>query len=78
MSRRPLGGAALMLLLGAATWSACAVPQQSCLAGLVACDGACVDLQSEPGHCGACGRGCGAGYSPTPRHAPASSPSSIH
>ena len=31
-----------------------------CASGRVGCDGACVDTQSDPRHCGACGRACAA------------------
>ena len=36
-------------------------PALSCQAPLVACDGAtaCVDLATDSGHCGRCGRSCG-------------------
>ena len=31
-----------------------------CASGLTLCDGRCVDLESDPDHCGACGDSCGA------------------
>jgi hypothetical protein len=31
----------------------------TCGTGLTICSGACVDLQTDPDHCGACGTGCG-------------------
>ncbi len=33
----------------------------SCSGGLTACDGACVDLASDPAHCGDCAEDCGPG-----------------
>lgn len=35
----------------------------ACPMPLEVCGGACVDLRSDPRHCGACGRPCGAGLS---------------
>lgn len=32
-----------------------------CAPGYVECDGACVDISQDPGHCGACGRVCASG-----------------
>jgi hypothetical protein len=32
-----------------------------CDRGLVRCDGACVDVEADDAHCGACGSACGAG-----------------
>jgi hypothetical protein len=53
--------------LGALSWlfgclAACGSPivGGECRPGFVICDGACVDLDSDPAHCGACGRDCGA------------------
>lgn len=34
---------------------------QPCPASLEVCNGTCVDLSSDPSHCGACGNACGAG-----------------
>lgn len=33
-----------------------------CPMPLEVCDGACIDLNSDPRHCGGCGRACGAGW----------------
>ncbi len=31
----------------------------ACREGFVDCDGTCVDLETDPSHCGECNRGCG-------------------
>lgn len=36
-------------------------PSNGCDAGLTACNGACVDLQTDPQHCGACNTACATG-----------------
>ncbi|MFO0631189.1 MAG: hypothetical protein U0325_36960 [Polyangiales bacterium] len=38
-------------------------PEPTCGAAETACGGACVDLASDPAHCGGCGFSCGAGTS---------------
>lgn len=53
-----LSAAPLLALLAAAP--ACTSPQP-CPSLLEECDGACVDVQSDRRHCGACGRACAAG-----------------
>lgn len=42
------------------TGTSCSAGVCTCLTG-VACDGACVDTQTSPLHCGACGAACAAG-----------------
>lgn len=51
-----LGLALAVLLAGACI----AGPDQICRLGAVPCDGACIDPQRNPNHCGACGQMCGA------------------
>lgn len=53
-------GAALCLA-GAACVAGRCTPTGGCAAGQIACGGACVDVQTDPSHCGACGVRCAAG-----------------
>ncbi len=45
-------------LLAAVAASACTSSTVTCPTGQTACNGTCVDLQSDPSHCGLCGISC--------------------
>ncbi len=40
--------------------AACSLPPAVCPSGKTSCNGACVDLSSDPNHCGSCGTSCDA------------------
>ncbi|MFO0603738.1 MAG: hypothetical protein U0324_11220 [Polyangiales bacterium] len=56
-----VGGAAGRAYVGHCPATFAVGAPAACAPPLAACDGWCVDLQSDPAHCGACGRACGTG-----------------
>ena len=55
-----LKGLVVALLVGACSVQY-VIPAESCDDPLSLCDGQCVDVSSDPAHCGACDLSCGAG-----------------
>lgn len=50
-----------LLLLGGALSAGCGSGEMECAASLTDCNGACVDLTTDPSHCGQCPTSCTAG-----------------